>query len=212
MTGDEVWRVIHARRASVIELLDDLAADEWGRPSLCAGWTVHDVAAHLTQQQMTLRDVLAMPRHWKGSMDRTIGDAARRKAAAASPAQIVAELRATAATRRHNLGVTSLETLIDLLVHEQDIALPLGRDRDMPPEVAAVAATRVLTMRFPPPLPSVRRMAGLRLTATDADWTHGAGPEVRGPMAALLLVCAGRTVATSRLDGPGAAMLRGTRP
>jgi hypothetical protein len=69
--------------------------------------------------------------------------------------------------RRHNLGVTYLETLIDILVHAQDIAIPLGRRHDMPPAAAAVAASRVLSMRWPPPPPSARRLAGFRLTATD---------------------------------------------
>jgi uncharacterized protein (TIGR03083 family) len=211
MTEDEIWRVVHERRLSVADLLDDLGPEEWDRPTLCAEWRVRDVAAHLTQQQLTVRDELKMLALWRGSVENMTRDAARRKARSASPAQLVAELRETAASRRHTVGVTQLECLIDLLVHEQDIALPLGRRREMPAAAAAIAATRVLTMRFPPPLPSVRGMAGVRLVATDVAWTHGDGPVVEGPMAALLLVCAGRTVALPELSGPGADRLRGNR-
>jgi uncharacterized protein (TIGR03083 family) len=211
VTGDEIWAVIVDRRRDIAELLDGLTAPEWARPSLCANWTVREVAAHLTLQQLGPLDLPALMIGWRGSMDRTIEHAARRKAARRSPAELVAELRETAGRRRHTVGVTYLETLTDLLVHEQDIAIPLGRRRDMPVAAAALAADRVLSMRFPPPLPSVRAMAGLRLVATDVNWTHGAGPEVRGPMAALLLTCAGRSAAWEQLSGPGVERLTGTR-
>jgi hypothetical protein len=62
-------------------------------------------------------------------------------------------------------------------------------------------------MRVPPPLPCVKKVAGFRLTATDTTWSAGEGPEVRGPMAALLLVLCGRLVALPQLSGAGAAAL-----
>jgi uncharacterized protein (TIGR03083 family) len=203
MNRDQVWKVIDAQRGSLADLLDGLSDDQWRQPSLCAGWTVRDVAAHLTMQQLGLRDVIAVMGQWRGSMDRTIQYAARRRAAALSTERIVAGVRGTVGSRRHNLGVTHLETLIDILVHGQDIAIPLGRHHDMPPAAAAVAATRVLSMRWPPPPPSVRRVAGFRLTATDTPWSAGEGPQVEGPVAALLLVCAGRLAALPQLSGPG---------
>jgi uncharacterized protein (TIGR03083 family) len=140
-------------------------------------------------------------------MDRTIEHAARRKAAARPTGRLIAELRGMTGSRRHNLGVTFLETLTDMLVHAQDIAVPLGRELVMPPAAAAVATTRMLTMRFPPPLPASRRAARLRLVATDTDWSAGDGPEVTGPMAAILLACTGRTVALAQLTGPGVSAL-----
>jgi len=47
LNRDQVWQVIDAQRRSLADLLDDLSDDEWRRPSLCTGWTVRDVAAHL---------------------------------------------------------------------------------------------------------------------------------------------------------------------
>lgn len=207
MDRDQVWQVIDAQRRSLADLLDDLSDAQWRQPSLCTGWTVRDVAAHLTQQQLGPKDALAMMARWRGSLDRTIQHAARRRAAALSTAQIIAEIRSKIGSRRHSLGVTYLETLADILVHSQDIAIPLGLRHDMPPEAAATAAGRLLSMRWPPPLGSVRRVAGFRLTATDTSWSTGDGPQVSGPMSALLLVCAGRLVALPWLSGPGAAGL-----
>jgi hypothetical protein len=52
-----------------------------------------------------------------------------------------------------------------------------------------------------------RRIAGLRLRATDADWHHGDGPEVSGPMTSLLLAMSGRKAALADLDGEGLATM-----
>ena len=203
MDRDQVWQVIDAQRLSLAGLLEQLSADEWRQPSLCTGWTIRDVAAHLTLQQLGLGGAMGMMARWRGSLDRTIRDAARRRAAQPTE-QIIDQIRGTAGSRRHNIGVTYLETLTDILVHGQDIAIPLGRRHDMPPRAAAVAASRVLSMRWPPPLPAARKVAGFRLTATDISWSAGEGPEVRAPMGAILLVCAGRLVAVPQLSGEGA--------
>ena len=204
---DGVWRVIDAQRTSLVNLLEDLSDDEWRQPSLCAGWTVRDVTAHLTQQQLGLRDVLATMAHWRGSMDRTVQYAAIRHATAVSTGQLIAEIRGMVGSRRHIFGGTHLEPFIDIMVHGHDIAIPLGRRYEVPPEAAAVAADRALSMRWPPPLASIRKMAGLRLTATDVEWSAGAGPEVSGPMIALLLICCGRLAALPQLSGDGVGAL-----
>jgi uncharacterized protein (TIGR03083 family) len=207
MDRDAVWRAIDAHRLRMAELLDQLTDDEWGQPSLCAGWTVRDVAAHLTLQQVGVRDLPAMFPvlvRARGNTDKLIDLAARRQAARLSNAEMIAAIRGMVGSRRRNMGVSYLEPLIDALVHSQDIAIPLGRPLDLPPDAAAVAATRAWTMRWPPPFPAVRALKGLRLTATDIAWSVGEGPEVRGPMAALLLLISGRTVVLDRLSGEGA--------
>jgi uncharacterized protein (TIGR03083 family) len=126
LAADRLWEVVATQRRSLADLLDGLSEEQWQHPSLCQGWVVRDVAAHLTLQQLGLRDVIGTMRHWRGSMDSMIQDAALHRAAAWSTGRITAELRATAGSRRHTLGVTELETLTDILVHSQDIALPVG--------------------------------------------------------------------------------------
>ncbi len=204
MDRDQVWRAIDAQRLSLAELLEQVSDDEWRQPSLCAGWTVRDVAAHLTLQQVGPGAAIAMMVRARGNTDRAIHDAACRRAAALPTGRIIAEIRGMVGSRRHNFGVTYRETLIDILVHGQDIAIPLGRRHDMPPAAAAVAASRALSMRWPPPFPSVAKVAGFRLTATDTSWSVGEGPEIQAPMGAILLVCAGRLAALPQLSGEGA--------
>ena len=120
-------------------------------------------------------------------------------------ARILADYRRLDGSRRHPPGTTVREPLLDVLVHTQDIALPLGRHHAMPPEAARTAADRVWSVSFP--FRARRRLRGVTLTATDTDWRAGAGPEVRGPMEALLLLLTGRTAALDRLEGPGLALV-----
>jgi uncharacterized protein (TIGR03083 family) len=207
MNTDQIWQAIDTQRAGLCDLLAALGDEEWRQPSLCAGWTVREVAAHLTLQQLGPGAVLGQMLQWRGSIDRTVAHVARVRAAALSNEQLTAAIRATIGSRRHVFGGTYLEILCDILVHSQDIAIPLGRRLDMPADAAAVSADRVLSMRWPPPLPSIKKMAGLRLTATDTSWSTGDGPLVEGPMGALLLVCCGRVAALPRLSGDGVATL-----
>lgn len=207
MNTDQIWQAIDTHRANLCDLLDDLTDDEWRQPSLCPEWTVRDVTAHLALQQLGPRDLLGFMAKWRGSIDATIAHVARLHAARLTTQQLIASIRGMIGSRRHTLGVTRLEVLCDNLVHSQDIAIPLGRRLDLPADAAAVCASRALAMRWPPPLESVKKMAGFRLTATDTTWTTGEGPTVQGPMAALLLVCCGRLVALPQLTGDGAAEL-----
>ena len=204
MAPQQVWPVIEAQRLKLASLLEQLSPAEWAQPSLCTGWTVRDVAAHLTLQQLGPAEAIGMMARWRGSLDRTIQYAARRRAAAWPTGQIIAEVRNAAGPRRNSIGVTYLETLTDILVHGQDIAIPLGRRHDMPAQAAATAATRVLSMRWPPRLPAARKAARFRLTATDICWSAGHGPHVSGPIQAILLICTGRLAALPQLSGEGA--------
>jgi hypothetical protein len=61
--------------------------------------------------------------------------------------------------------------------------------------------------RFAPPIHAHSRIRGLRLIATDLDWTVGRGRDVYGRAEALLLALAGRHGVTRELNGPGLALL-----
>jgi uncharacterized protein (TIGR03083 family) len=209
MDEETGWQVVAAQRRSLVELLESLTEDQWNHPSLCAGWRVRDVVAHL----VTGADP---PSPWtmigeavraRGNMLRLSRDLAIRQGE--QPADVLAGLlKAHADGRRLPLpGVTNFRDMVtDLLVHGQDIAIPLGLARPMPVDAAAVAATRVWTMGWPHM--AKRKLRGLRLTATDIDWTVGDGAPVEGPIAALLLLVTGRHALVDQLSGEGVASLR----
>ena len=43
----KTWSMIHAGRASLADTIEGLTPDQWQTPSLCAGWSVGNMAAHL---------------------------------------------------------------------------------------------------------------------------------------------------------------------
>jgi uncharacterized protein (TIGR03083 family) len=204
---DAVWAAIDRERLDLADLLDDLAPAEWEQPSLCAGWRVRDVAAHLALAQTGAARAAFDLLRAGGSLSRMIHDSAVRHAAL-PPAQLTERIRGMAGSRRTAPGVTPLEPLLDVLVHGQDIAVPLGRPRAMPIEAAVTAATRVWDMPWPMST-TFPRVTGVRLTATDTDWSVGEGDPVGGPIQALLMALTGRTAAVrDRLSGPGASRIR----
>ncbi len=212
---DALWAGIDDQRARTAALLEGLTPEQWEHPSLCDGWTVRHVAAHLTMQQQRVRDALGfISRHpsilRSMPLNTFIHDAGVLQAQALSTEQIVARIRNGIGSRRHNPGITPLETLTDILVHSQDIAVPLGVDLPMRPSLSALAATRRWDTRNTW-LATVNRRLPLdtyQLRATDTDWSRGQGPEVTGPIGAILLLLTGRTAALGQLAGRGADALR----
>ena len=213
MDREQSWQVITEQRLDLARLLDQLPETEWERPSLCAGWRVRDVAAHVAMapQVPGLGSMVADGIKARGSFHRLNHDIAVRHAARPT-SDIVAELRSYADSRRLPIVTNYRNILFDVLVHGQDIALPLGRDdHSMPVDAARAGTERVWTMGWP--FWARRRLNGVRLLATDTDWSAGAGAEVRGSIQMLLLLLTGRNAtALPYLAGPGAPTLLARLP
>ena len=206
MRTDEIWRYVDSERASLADLLTGLTAGQWQTPSLCPGWTVQDVAAHVisSPQARVLPVVTGMIR-CRGDFNRFVFEEARRAGSQYSADEIVAQYGEFAGSRQHPLGTTPVDPLLDVLVHGQDIAIPLGIRREMPVEAARCAADRIWGKSFP--FKARQRLEGVRLVATDVDWSAGEGADIRGPISALLLLLSGRTVSTPQLTGQGVPRL-----
>jgi uncharacterized protein (TIGR03083 family) len=209
MDRDEKWTVIAGQRRAFAELLAGLDEHEWERPSLCTEWRVKDVAAHLalTPQSPGVLRILALGLRARGDFDAINRDLAVAHADR-PPAQLLAELRGLADSRRKP-AITTLDNLLfDTLVHIQDVAVPLGLTVSMPLDAAREGARRVWRMGWP--FWARRRLRGVQLTATDVAWTAGEGAAIRGPVQALLLLLTGRTdAALPHLTGPGVERLAG---
>lgn len=203
MDKADVWRHIHAERAVLAKTLAELSDEEWGHDSLCPGWTVHDVAAHvISTPQIGWGDIGAMSvRQFGRSYNAMIFREVKRLGARETRASILADYETYADSTHRVPTTTSVEPLIDALLHHQDIVRPLGRTRDMPPEAAAVAADRIRRLSF---LIGTRKLLrSVRLVATDIDWTRGEGPTVKGPMQELLMLASGREPDRSLVTGDG---------
>jgi uncharacterized protein (TIGR03083 family) len=198
-----IWTVVHAEREALARDLEALPPGLWETPSLCPGWSVHDVLAHLVDDAKTTR--LGFVRHFAAAgfdFDRCNAAGVARERAD-DPRRTLAGFRA--ASGRTTSAPAPLATrLVEAFVHGEDIRRPLGMSGTYP---AAHVAT---ALRFQAKTPvgqggGKERARGLRLVATDAGLDVGAGPEVRGAAIVLLLALSGRPVRQGELSGPGAA-------
>jgi uncharacterized protein (TIGR03083 family) len=207
MDRDTSWSTVDAQRLAVADLLEDLTPEQWASPSLCEGWTVRDVAAHLSMAATARAgEVLGYVVRARGSFDRMIHDSAVDRARERSTDRIVADLRGVVGSRKLAPGTFWRDPLLDVLVHGQDIARPLGLALAPPPEASRTAAEWAWQRRFP--FFPARRLRGLHLVADDVDWSRGTGAVLRGPVLSLLLVSTGRPEGLVQLDGDGMATAR----
>lgn len=196
-----IWQTVHDERYALIEDLKRLTPAEWRTPSLCAGWDVHDVLAHLVDSAKTTRLVFMRRMVASGfdfDRDNARGVARER---ADDPLDTLAAFRAEAENR--STPPASLATrLVEAFVHGEDIRRPLGIRRGYSSSRAAIALS--YQVRTSTKMGGGKELAaGCRLVATDTSFHHGDGLEVRGSAISLLLAVSGRPVAPEELIGPG---------
>ncbi|MCG7606219.1 MULTISPECIES: maleylpyruvate isomerase family mycothiol-dependent enzyme [Mycobacterium] len=200
-----VHALARKERQEFADLLDALSPRQWQAPTLCANWTVRDVAAHtiayLGQTRLQLTAAMLAAR---GQVNR-INDRALRANAGSGPDELRYLMRAGADPSGAGALYGCRVALIECVIHQQDIRRPLSLPRLIPADALLACLTFA---RVSPVIGGARRTRGLRLVATDLDWSAGRGPEVHGPGEALLLAMTGRIHAvTSELGGPGLARL-----
>jgi uncharacterized protein (TIGR03083 family) len=206
MDKDASWRAVDAHRVVVADLLAGLSEEAWATPSLCEGWRVRDVGAHLSiAATSSLGEVMPWMLRARGNMDRMIRDSAIDRARRPTT-KIVDDLRGIVGSRRLAPGTFWRDPLIDVIVHAHDIARPLGIPVGVDPDAARTAADWTWARVFP--FFPGRRLRGLRLVADDVTWTRGDGLELRGPVESLLLISTGRAAGLAELDGPGLELAR----
>jgi uncharacterized protein (TIGR03083 family) len=204
---DEPFAVIATERRAFADTLESLTAEQWATPSLCDGWVVKDVAAHLLVGPTT-----SMPEFLVAmATSRFDFDRANRKLTATraehSTEELVALIREHADSRFTPPRQDWRAPLMDLFIHRLDCLVPL----DIPTERPLAPWTDILDFLVEPG--TRRRFAkhpalDVTLVATDLTWSHGSGPRVEGTAEALGLALALRGAALARLTGPGMDLLR----
>ncbi|HVT76775.1 MAG TPA: maleylpyruvate isomerase family mycothiol-dependent enzyme [Acidimicrobiales bacterium] len=202
MDKSQIWPTIHAERRALAADLEKLDASQWGTPSLCTGWTVRDVLAHMTATAE------------KTPFNFLPGMLANGFSLTKLQNRDIARINATGDTLGQFKNVLDRSTsppgpvdtwLGEVLIHASDIRRPLGIAHDYPVDAAVRVADSYKRTNLV--MGAKNRIAGVKLVATDADWTHGDGPEVKGPMMSLLLAMSGRKAALADLTGDGVATL-----
>ncbi|GAA5150543.1 maleylpyruvate isomerase family mycothiol-dependent enzyme [Nocardioides marinquilinus] len=210
MTPDHVRAATRAERSALADLVETFTPQQWATPSLCEAWTVRHVVAHLTTTTRTgLGGLVAEVVRARGSFDRMEQRLAQRLVDRHDDAALVALLRGSASSDRRVPMSGVMDPLMDVVVHAQDVARPLGLVHETPPEVVAACLAHVAGNRF---MGGPARLAGVRLESDDTGLTHGGGATLRGRDVDLLLVAAGRRAGLDALRGPGRAVLGARLP
>jgi uncharacterized protein (TIGR03083 family) len=192
-------------RADLLALLEELTPEQWEAASLCPAWRVRDVVTHVfSYDELSRRDLVA--RFIRGAFSKGGANAVGLAAYADdTPADLLDLARRCVQPRGLPAGFNGGIALSDGMIHHQDIRRPLSMPRDIPADRLRAALEFA---QYAPVIRGFWHRRGLRLIATDVDWSTGSGPEVRGPGEAVLLAIAGRAAAVDELDGPGLATLQ----
>jgi uncharacterized protein (TIGR03083 family) len=201
---DTIQDMIAAQRGELAAVLDALPASGWDEPTLCAGWRVREVVAHVTMpfRYSGRRFVLELARS-RGKFNEMADRVALRDAARMSPAELAVAVRSNIGHPWRPPGGGFEGALAHDVIHGLDITVPLGLAFAIPEErlrrVLPVSANDKTVMFFGADLD------GIEFRARDLDWTLGAGPPLTGAAADLLLAMCGRKLPAGRLEGEPSA-------
>jgi uncharacterized protein (TIGR03083 family) len=199
------WDAAHVERVALADDLAQLTDEQWASPSLCKGWSIEDVVAHMTASASIgpagwLVSVLGARFDFDLHNQRRLAEHR-----GVTPAETLARFQRIITSTKSAPGPAEA-WLGEVVVHSEDIRRPLGISRTTPIEtltsVAEFYAHRNLAV------PSHTRAIGLRLEATDGPFTAGSGPLARGRTLALVMALAGRVSFCDELTGPGVETLR----
>jgi uncharacterized protein (TIGR03083 family) len=203
MTTTDLMPTVAAERHAFSAVLEGLPASDWDSPSLCDGWRVREVVAHMT---MPFRFSTG---RFLGEMVRSRGNFARmadRVARRDGEAPIGALLGGWRTNENHPWkppGGGLLGALTHDVVHGLDITVPLGIEHPV-----SEAALRAVLENATTPLSRKhfgQDLSGIRLEADDLDWAYGDGEPLLGGARSLLLVLMDRRLPSGHLSGAVAA-------
>lgn len=205
----DTWAHVVQERHRLADLFEGLTPEQAATPSLCAGWTTRDVVAHLSLA-LTFSLVATPPSVLLASRGNpaTVIDLMTARATRRTDAELLALFRERAGRRWTPPLLPAEAPLADLLVHGLDIRHPLGIEHRADPEALRLALGFVTSPRARLGFTGKGTQDGLRLEATDVDWSHGSGATVAGPALSLLSALCGRPAPAEALTGAGADELR----
>ena len=195
--------------AALCETLGDMSEQQWDADSLCEGWRVRDVVGHMLVGYTTpMPTMIAKVARYGFNVPKASAIESRAFGSSHSPDELLAALQTV---QRENVrkGISRVippdEGMVDHVIHHLDITRPLGLPTHTSDTNRRAALARAVNLGGM--VKARGRAKGLRVVATDLDWSWGEGPEVRGTADDLLLALSGRPSALTELTGDGLAVL-----
>jgi len=191
--------------ADLAELFAGLTGDQWAAPTLCAGWRVREMVAHLTMptRMSSLRFFVEIAKD-RGNFNR-MADRTAKRDAALPESELVSAMRSDRLRRWTPPGGGTCGALVHATVHGLDVTEALHIDRTPPPPRLRIVLSELVRPKSAAFFGL--DVDGLRMEATDLDWAFGEGTVVTGAAHLLALALCGRHVEPGLLCGDGVAQL-----
>ena len=200
----DVWPLIHAERAACAETVAGLTEDQLSTRSLCSDWTVRELVGHMiaTNEKTPSRFFSDFAK--AGFRFPVMVGRDAKRLGVGDAASLSARLAKGASTTNHPPG--PVEAMLgEVVIHSEDIRRPLSLQRVVPE--ATLVAVADFYKKSNLIIGAKKRVAGVQLQATDADWSNGDGPEVSGPMLSIVMAMSGRRAGLDQLSGEGVGVL-----
>jgi uncharacterized protein (TIGR03083 family) len=175
---------------ALADIVEALPPDRWDATSLCAGWRIREVVAHIAlpvyhSAPAVVAQLIRSRMRWGAVADRFA-----RRDAERPVADLVSALRSQRLRDWRPPGGGAEGALVHAVVHGLDITVPLGIPRAVPPARMRVALDHLAAPK------SLSHfgvdVSGAELRADDVDWRHGAGAVVSCDARSLALALSGR--------------------
>jgi uncharacterized protein (TIGR03083 family) len=184
---------------TLADLLADLPDPRWDTASLCAGWRVREVVAHMTMPaRYSMEEFVAELQACGGDFTR-LSNAVADRDAALPPETLIGNLRDDVMHQWVPPGGGEAGALNHVVIHGLDITVPLAVRR--PAREKTVRAVLDDLTWGGTHAHFGFDLGGLRLVATDMDWSFGSGKPVSGTAEELVLVISGRQLPVDPLHG-----------
>lgn len=200
MTNDTgLQPVVAAEFLALADLLGSATDAQWDTPSLCEGWRVREVIAHMTTAARYPGDkFMTELRRYDFDFGRLSNEIASRDASLPL-SELVANLRSETMQHWAPPGGGYHGALNHVVIHGLDVTVPLGVPRLSPDDTIRIVLDDLTKGGAHEHFGS--NIEGRSLQATDLDWSYGSGPALHGAAEDLALVLCGRTVPAGRLTG-----------
>ena len=191
--------VVAAEFVALADLLDSAADAQWDTPSLCAGWRVREVIAHMTMAARYPEDkFMAELRRCDFDFGRLSNEIASRDAGLPT-GELVANLRSDVMQHWTPPGGGYHGALNHVVIHGLDATVPLGVTRRSPDSTIRVVLDDLTAGGVHENFGT--GIDGRTLQATDLDWSYGSGPPLRARAEDIALVLCGRALPAGRIEG-----------
>lgn len=193
MSDQQTW--VAPTCVGLADLLSGPGEEGWDSASLCEGWRVRHVVAHLTMPARLSPAQFGAEMAAAGGDFTTLSDTVATRDASLPVIDLLDQLLSPRLHAWQPPGGGGAGALSHAVIHSLDVTVALGR----PPVAPAEAATAVLEQLTAADgtLFGVD-LTGVRLEAADTDWSWGDGQLVRADSGSLVALLSGRALPDGR--------------